>query len=871
MKKTLRSILAGALALLAVSCYDDSALKSAIASLESRVTELENKLNTDVSTINSKIDGLEAAYKLADTGLSTSIANLTSALDALDGSVDGLISDKTNLLAAIEELKTADKNLADKDTELLASLVGVGVSNVAKNAAGNVVITFVDGNTLEIPAKPETGIVTVVEVEGEKYWAVVVNGETKSLDVKVGHPSLEFEVDPETNELLYSVDGGEFEGTGAYVADDQESLLTDLYQEIVGMDYTTYEPIMSDYFILVFGGVEYKLPVYQVDNSVAVIKNGNTRFEYGQSMEFEVAFADVTTMYVMAKPDGWKAKLAENKLTVTAPAEANVDAGLADADGEVLLHCTTKTGTCKIAKLSVYTSAMSFEMTVFEGAIKIVNSEVVTRTNRLGEEITDFNDAYVGLAPLAAFEADPENYVSNIADNRDDTWTMISNWKNNTMDEDEEGNPVYKIGGAYKPGVYEVDVIESTVADLYADLHYGNPLPKGSFVVWACPTDENGMPRLEDLCYSYYYPVVKAVAAPVENGVTATDVEFAVTVKGADHYYVGAVTESMMYGLDVDKYMKNQEGPFGYFQMALAYGMPDYAFQQMGQEFGGENGAEMPEKLKLSDLVWSKPTPNEKAYVWVFPVVEGIELADYTYEKNMKPYIYEMATSPVAPGSTVTVEISDEKETITSLEASLTGSEGTAMLYYKWYTEDEYNSFDDDAAFAADITAKGKLYVSDSGDAFMEVNPGEVYVLAAVAVDATGKYGAPAYKFLTAPEIVYSDTFVAEFGEESIDVTGWWPEYNWSVTVTGGEAKMYYYYCGTKELTDAELAKLPMESVANREFTSSNKCSTLYLDEFDKTCYFAVVVESAEGVYSKPIKKTVVVPAQPADEEQDEQ
>ena len=79
MKKTFRSILAGALALLTVSCYDDSALRSAIASLESRVTELENKLNTEVTTLNSKIDGLDAAYKLADANLS---AELTASVNA---------------------------------------------------------------------------------------------------------------------------------------------------------------------------------------------------------------------------------------------------------------------------------------------------------------------------------------------------------------------------------------------------------------------------------------------------------------------------------------------------------------------------------------------------------------------------------------------------------------------------------------------------------------------------------------------------------------------------------------------------------------------------------------------------------------------
>ena len=227
MKKTLRSILAGALALLAVSCYDDSALRNALASLESRVAELETKLNTEVGTLNSKFDGLEVAYKLADqnlaaelaalrTSVTASLNTLTQRLDALDGALDGyvtldaynagqsdynaykenlqqkitelLAADKKlsdDLAAALEALRKADSDLQAADAEILASLVAVGVTNVSKNAAGNVVITFVDKSTIEIPTKSQDGLVTVVEVDGVKYWAVLVNGEKQNLGVKV--------------------------------------------------------------------------------------------------------------------------------------------------------------------------------------------------------------------------------------------------------------------------------------------------------------------------------------------------------------------------------------------------------------------------------------------------------------------------------------------------------------------------------------------------------------------------------------------------------------------------------------------------------------------------------------------------------------
>ena len=53
MKKTLRTILAGAVALLAVSCYDDSELRGEVEKLDERVTALEAKLNAAKSMLFS--------------------------------------------------------------------------------------------------------------------------------------------------------------------------------------------------------------------------------------------------------------------------------------------------------------------------------------------------------------------------------------------------------------------------------------------------------------------------------------------------------------------------------------------------------------------------------------------------------------------------------------------------------------------------------------------------------------------------------------------------------------------------------------------------------------------------------------------------
>lgn len=876
MKKTLKFFCLSAIALAAVSCYDDSGILEKLENLDERLTKVEAKLNTDVEAINSKIEGLDAAYKLADAGFAESIKNLTTQLDALDGEVDGIVStyttDKEQLLAAIAQLQQADENLAKEDAKVLAALVSVGVTNVSKNAEGDVVITFVDGASVTIPTTPQEGLVTVVEVDGVKYWAVIEDGVAKSLEVPVGHVDVKFQVN-EDNFLLFSVDGGAtWQETGAYVADDADSLI-DFYQgETDEIDWETYEYIKEDFYTVVFGGETYYLPIYKVDNSVVALKAGKTYFSYGEAKTVDVVLSEIASMYVMSKPDGWRAKLDGKKLTVTAPAEANVTSGVAEADGEVLLHCTTAEGKCKVAVLAVATTP-GFSLTVSEdGTLVITNPEVVTQVDMWGNENTDFNDAYVGLAEVAAFEADPIAYVSGIQDNYDAMWYGLSNWKMNTADMDEDWNMIYTIGGAYVPGEYVVDVIETTVPEMYADWTYGEEIPATPFVVWACPMDENGMPRTADLVYGYYYPSVKATITAVT--ASTSDVEVSVSVIGTDNYYVGLVTEEMLYGFPVDQYMQMQEGPFGYFQMALQYGMPDYAFQQMGTQFGGEYGEEMPETITASMLNYGQPLmPNTKFYMWVFPVIDGVELADYTYEKNMKPYIYEFTTEGLSAGGSATVEFGEESLSFTAMSVEV-ASEGATMIYYNWFDADTYNAFVDDAAITEALLNEGYVLGGEMGSAVNQndVTPGAEFFLVALAVDAEGKYGEVSSKLYTAPELTFSDTFKASFGESKSEVYYSGYRYDFPINVEGGEAAKYYYVWSETEYSDEDLANLPLSYNYDYNFRSTTNVAAGQLAgqyaNASSTYYLAVVVESTTGELSPVIKMTVEVPAVPETEEE---
>ena len=858
MKKTFLAICAVAAGLLTMSScgkiWDEfDAVHGEIDGLKTRVEALEAKLNTEVATLNSKIDGLDAAYKLADAALAESIQNLTTKLDALDGELDGTVAYLTTeagkIYAAIEELKKADENLAKVDTEILAALVGVNVTNVTKNAEGDVVITFADNTTITIPTTPQEGLVTVVEVEGVKYWAVVVDGVAQSLEVPVGHADVKFQVS-EDNYLLYSVDGGAtWQETGAYVAADAHTLI-DIYQgETDEFDWETYEFKKENFYTVVFGDQTYYLPIYTVDNSVVTIKAGKTYFTYGESKTIDVAVVDVTSMYVMTKPDGWKAKLDGNKLTVTAPSEANVASEVAEAEGEVLLHCTTKEGKCKVAKLSVSTTE-GFSITVnADGTFTLVNPYATVQVDELwGDVYGEFNEAVIGLATISSFEKDPTAYVKAIMngeDHWDDIAFYVSNWKMNTMDW-ETGE--YAIGGAWTEGTYEVDVIESSVADLYNYYTYSE-LPRGSqYIVWAAPVDANtGAPLTDELVFGYYTPM--DVNMEVAGEASFNEVPVALTLYGAEKFYVGHVAKEYCFNWNTEQYDLKE-----YLSMYISY--LQYGVNYIGKEY--EPGVH---EVTLSELVNEMEeaaplTPDTEYFGFVLPIINGKAAADYSFDDV---FAFDFKTAPLTAGGNIVATFENEVTSYTQLSAEIV-ADGAAMGYYKWYTTDEYNEIVD---VAADLLAgESYMFAGDYALANQTVNPGDAYILAAIAVDEAGQYGEAAYVTLTAPTLTYSETFVATAGEPVFTANG----SNWKVTVPvtveGGEAAKYYYYWNTSVRTEEQLAKLPLGSKAYYYyFNSTTAPKDLVFYNYYSAYQYAVVVESTTGELSKPIIITVNKPS----------
>ena len=361
MRKTFLTFCTAALALLAVSScgkiWDEfDAVHGEIDDLKAKLEALEAKLNSEVATLNDRLGGVQDAFAKADADLKAAleakitaldgkladeISSLRSELDALDGAIDGKLNSKEEeIVAAIEELTTSlntkYEELKGVDAQVAAALVELGVTKVVKNADGNAVITFADGTELEVAADANVnneGLVTVVDGK----WAVIgADGSTTVLDAEV-HPDTEltFKVDLETKELLYSLDGETYEKTGAFVSDEQFSIVNGVVE---GEDYVT----------ITIGGVEYNLP--KVSANVFQIQSGKAFFTAGETKTFKVKSVGMVSSFLANSPKGWDVTVSNSEIVVTAPAE---DAEGAAEGGVIEIWVLTDNGTTLLGTLAV--------------------------------------------------------------------------------------------------------------------------------------------------------------------------------------------------------------------------------------------------------------------------------------------------------------------------------------------------------------------------------------------------------------------------------------------------------------------------------------------------------------------------------------
>lgn len=727
------------------SCTDYSAdisdLKQEIDSLEARVAALEEKLNTEVAALNASIGTINSSLATINSDI--------AALEALGVSLKE--ADAANLATLRSEIAAAKKALADADAANKAEVVAliqklekeldtveakVAVVKAEKNAAGNYILTFKDGSTIEVaaadPNANNTGLVTIVDGK----WAVIgADGKATVIDAEV-HPDtqLSFKVDPETKELLYTLDGENYEPTGAYVADEDYYLVTDFEES-------------ENYVNVTIGGNIYTLPLYE-EESTFVIKSGVTYFNSGEQKSFKLAVDVVSEFYVMSKPDGWKAVIADEKLVVTAPVAENQ---YAEKEGEVLLHGTTPEGKCKVAKLFVsvnrpdgfkveivydheFVDEETGETYVADG-IYIYNDIVKEFHNEwLGTTSYSFQDFYFGFAPVESFLANPSGYIENQVNHYGDDISFM--WYNMT----------WAFANAYIPEVeldpwtgeeivnenpYTVDEDYVSLNDIYSSVAFEDMPEDGQWVIWWSLVDDQGAVLADQAQYVFYEPVYTN-AEFVE--ATYNDIKFSYTMLGDVSYYVG-------------KFKNDPSDWMTYVDLEEQL----YYFQNYGSEMGIYHPCGSGEAWLSSFALdeYSEPSmlnPDTEYAVYFFPLTEGRDILSYTYEEDVKPYVYTFKTEPLVKGGSakVTSTLNEERTTINSIVVDVNRSSDVETVWFNFFDAETLSSFTTDEEIIAELIASGYVLSSDSSQAQTESYPAlsadTPRTFVALAVDSEGQY-----------------------------------------------------------------------------------------------------------------------------------
>lgn len=790
MRKTFLTICAAAFALLAVSScgkiwdeFDD--VHGQLDSIEARLDSLENALNGQVATINTTLGALQAeddalAAAIAEVVADVKKANeLISKLDAADGTINGRIDDLEKALEAFET--EAEKQLAE-------AVAKIAVVKAEKNTAGNYLLTFADGSTLEVAAADananNTGLVTIVDGK----WAVVgADGKATVLEDALVHPDtvLEFKVDPETKELLYTLDGKTWENTGAYVADDDYYLVTDF--------------VDGDTFVTItVGGVKYQLP--KVSTNRFEILSGMVFFNAGATKTIPVLLDGVVSSMVANIPGGWSAEIVDGALQVTAPAE---DGGVSDdpwgddmggvvwpmsastdvieSYGTVEIWAVTESGKTFVGTLEVSMSDAFASITVKSDSVFVTIPS---------EEVMDWDEDW-NPVPTGVYEPVyyPVFYGACEADEFDGE-ALMKQLNDFTTGESEAANPT--IRGNYKLNEMGYpEWLAETKASL-KDLLGAAPEVGKSYVIWAFDRNAYEYENSDATFVKVYYTPSKVTFGEV--AATWKDATINVSIEGLERFHLQILEKDQYEGYTnpdisgdwtdemIDMY--NQFGmDFTFWDMYMPGGMVHYS---PGAFYDGTYSGPI-SKLGVDedDLeMVNEFTPGAELVLCVLPIDPAKSKSDYRLSDVI---VKEIELEGLAYNGTATVAFGEPEIGYVDFTIPMT-STGAVMTVYQYMTTEEYDALVEgleDGDSIEDYVIENFSTFNQSKQEKAEVYAQSLakatkYTVFAMAVDADGKCSKVVTKEVTTKDYPFDDTNV------EIEVT--------SVTFTDGAAPVTVTY-----------------------------------------------------------------------------
>ena len=571
----------------------------------------------------------------------------------------------------------------------------------------------------------------------------------KSLDAKVGVEELEFSVDYNTKELLYSVNGGEFVGTGAYVSDWDGTVVTDFYED--------------DYFVYItVGGEEYTL--VKATATSASILAGKTYFTASETKVIPFQTNDVKSAFVAAAPKGWEVELdfANKTLTVTAPAEGE---GAASGTIEVWLLGNDGVVVSKTLAVAVGEAVVEISVDPKTNLVTMVFNQVE------GEDGEMETPEVIYGATLASEFTD--EYVADLLSNLLYAEYMGAFSNNDPMNPDNAAN--------------RATGFEGMVSELVGQADYN-----AEYVVWAI------QPVWQQVGYQYSSANTADDFVKVYHQMNAVNIE--------------SVPELTDANVSVQFLDENVQGFYGFYfnQWTLEYlSYFEEGYLSISDLLSGMFGTEIPclyyegrtLDVKLSEFGWSEEyleyemynmiTPLSTSTICFIPVYEGKE--EYAYSDIV---IRKVSTKEVTAGGSLGFTAATEID-YTSFSVKVEASDAVYAMY-KTYNVAKGNYPETDEEVLAELADFYTVEEFEAGayegectivhNASYGENPGTEYLFVLVLLDEDGK--ATIYKDnVTTLALPTNDNLAVTIDAYIDELTG---RSKAVFTFTGEPAKMYF-------------------------------------------------------------------------------
>lgn len=230
--------------------------------------------------------------------------------------------DDTAIREAIKDLQDRVSKLEKQVAENVSALQSmVSLGSIAKcdydAESGKTVITLLDGKTVTFNQTVKgTSLITVVEKDGKYWWGLCKDGVTSLLEIDGKNvpvsitPALKISAE---NEWLISADGGQtWVHTGIYQDTDSDETDIVFFQDVRQEGDFLYLTLAD--------GKEIKLAIV----GEAVFTAGETSLWFTRSAEEKLVtltMKNVKAFTITEKPEGWKAQVTEEMLSITSPAD----------------------------------------------------------------------------------------------------------------------------------------------------------------------------------------------------------------------------------------------------------------------------------------------------------------------------------------------------------------------------------------------------------------------------------------------------------------------------------------------------------------------------------------------------------------------